>query len=230
MWKRMLFRNTIWHGDNLDVLRELQPESVDLVYLDPPFKSNQDYNMLYKEGDGSRSKAQEKAFSDTWKWDPKASKAFRQVLESQGPVGDVMDAFRRILATGGPRSQQRSQMLAYLSMMAPRLIELRRILKATGSLYLHCDSAASHYLKLLLDAIFGPEQFRSEITWQRTNTHSDAKRWSPVSDTILYYGKARKVTWNPPYAPHNEAYVKTKYRYQDPDGRRYRIDNIRSEE
>jgi hypothetical protein len=121
---RFVGQNCLWHGDNLDVLRSLQSDSVDLVYLDPPFKSNQDYNMLYKERDGSRSAAQEKAFGDTWKWDPKAAKAYRQVVEGGGHVSDVMDAFRRILATGPEiREHGRSEMLAYLSMMAPRLVE-----------------------------------------------------------------------------------------------------------
>lgn len=188
-------QNRLWHGDNLDVLRVLQDECVDLVYLDPPFKSNQDYNMLYKERDGSRSAAQKKAFGDTWKWDAKAAKAYRQIVEAGGSVSDVMDAFRRILTSGADlRQRGRSEMLAYLSMMAPRLVELRRVLKPTGSLYLHCDPVASHYLKLLLDAVFGQEAFRNEIVWLRSKNPKGSqhglKRYSPFTDSILYYAKS----------------------------------------
>ncbi len=130
-----------------------------------------------------------------------------------------MRAFRTLL--GG------SDMLAYLAMMAPRLVELRRVLKETGSIYLHCDPTASHYLKLVMDAVFGPQMFRTEIIWKRTNTHSDSKRWSDVSDSILYYGKSNSVIWNPPYAEHSEKYLETKYRYSDDKGR-YRLDNMTS--
>jgi len=119
-------------------------------------------------------------------------------------------------------------MLAYLSMMAPRLAELWRVLKVTGSIYLHCDPTASHYLKLLMDAVFGPEHFRGEITWKRTNTHSDAKRWSPIADTLLYYSRGNDPVWNPLYEPHSEEYLESKYRFSDPDGRRYRLDNMTS--
>ncbi|MGH9408029.1 MAG: DNA methyltransferase [Vicinamibacterales bacterium] len=216
----------LYHGDNLDVLRELRSETVDLVYLDPPFKSNQTYNMLYRERDGSRSAAQEKAFSDTWTWDPKAAKAYRQLIEATGPVADVMEAFRRILSTD-TKQQGRSEMLAYLSMMAPRLIELHRVLKATGSLYLHCDPTVSHYLKLLLDAIFGADNFKNEISWKRTTTKNDyrqgATNWPRVRDVLLYYAKDSDIqaSFHQPFATYDEKYVATKYPHRDDDGRRY---------
>jgi site-specific DNA-methyltransferase (adenine-specific) len=131
-----------YYGDNLDILRRyIKNDSVDLVYLDPPFKSNQDYNVLFAEQGGSRSAAQIKAFEDTWHWDQEAAQSFHEVVEAGGKVSLAMQPFRTLLGE--------SDMLAYLAMMAPRLVELRRVLKPTGSLYLHCDPTASHYLKLL---------------------------------------------------------------------------------
>lgn len=213
--------NTLYYGDNLDVLRRYIPdESIDLVYLDPPFQSGRDYNALFEEKDGSKSAAQIQAFEDTWEWDQRSATTFDETVSNGGKVADALLAFRQLL--GG------NSMLAYLSMMAPRLVELRRVLRTTGSLYLHCDPTASHYLKLVLDAIFGPEKFVSEITWQRTNAHNDAKRWSPVADTLLFYSKGGTFTWNPVHVPLTEEYVASKYRFIEPDGRRYRLDNMRS--
>ena len=172
--------NRLYYGDNLEVLgRHVQDDSVDLVYLDPPFKSNQDYNVLFGHQDGTRAAAQIKAFEDTWRWDQAAAAAYQEVVETGGQVSDAMRAFRTLL---GP-----SDMLAYLAMMAPRLVELRRVLKPTGSLYLHCDPTASHYLKLLLDSVFGAANFRSEIIWKRTSGHSDARGYGSVHDVVLYY-------------------------------------------
>ncbi|MCL5736949.1 MAG: restriction endonuclease [Actinobacteria bacterium] len=213
--------NLLYYGDNLDVLRRhVKDETVDLVYLDPPFNSNATYNVLFAEQSGERAAAQIKAFEDTWRWDQEAAREFEEVVEGGGQVSRTLQAFRTILGE--------SNMMAYLAMMAPRLVELRRVLKPTGSIYLHCDPTASHYLKLLMDAVFGPLFFRSEITWQRTNTHSDAKRWSPVADTLLYYGKTGSVTWHRTHTPHDENYLRDKYRFQEADGRRYRLDNMRS--
>ncbi|HUZ95864.1 MAG TPA: DNA methyltransferase, partial [Edaphobacter sp.] len=213
--------NTLYYGDNLEVLRlHVKDESVDLVYLDPPFKSNQDYNVLFAEKDGTGAASQFKAFEDTWEWNQAAAGQYQEVVEAGGRVSDVMQAFRRFLGT--------NDMLAYLTMMAPRLVELRRVLKPTGSIYLHCDPTASHYLKLLMDSIFRPEHFLAEITWRRTGTHSDAKRWSPVADHILHYAKEFKTTWHPLHEPHSESYLASKYRYSDINGRRYRLDNMTS--
>ena len=150
--------NTLYYGDNLDVLRRhVADESVDLVYLDPPFKSDQNYNVLFQEQDGSRSASQIRAFEDTWHWDQAAAAAFEEVVEAGGQVSLAMQAFRTVL--------DESDMLAYLSMMAPRLKELHRVLKPTGSIYLHCDPTASHYLKILMDAVFGPNRFVNELIW-----------------------------------------------------------------
>ena len=167
--------NTLYYGDNLDVLRRhVADESVDLVYLDPPFKSDQNYNVLFAERDGSRAAAQIHAFEDTWQWDQAAAYAYQEVVEAGGRTADAMLAMRTFLGE--------SDMLAYLAMMAPRLVELRRALKMTGSLYLHCDPTASHYLKMLMDAVLGPANFRNEIIWKRTTAHSSAKKYAPVHD------------------------------------------------
>ena len=163
-------KNQLYYGDNLPVLREyIADNCVDLIYLDPPFNSRQDYNVLFAEKDGSRSAIQITAFKDSWEWNEEGARAYEEVIERGGRVADAMRAFRTLL--GG------SDMLAYLAMMAPRLVELRRVLKPTGSIYLHCDSTASHYLKLLIDAVFGPSSFRNEIIWKRTYSHNDPKRF-----------------------------------------------------
>src|SRR5882762_10125853 len=170
--------NVLYYGDNLDILpRYIKDETVDLVYLDPPFNSNQEYNVLFEAKDGSDAPAQIKAFEDTWHWDQAAARQFDDVVQAGGSVADVMMAFRQFLGT--------NDMLAYLAMMAPRLLELRRVLKPTGSLYLHCDPTASHYLKLLCDAIMGQGNYRNEIIWQRTSSHNDSKKWMDVHDVIL---------------------------------------------
>lgn len=173
--------NALYYGDNLDVLRRyIADESVDLIYLDPPFKSDQNYNVLFAEQDGSRSAAQIKAFEDTWRWDQAAAAAYEEVVERGGRVSQVMQAFRTFLSE--------SDMLAYLAMMAPRLMELRRVLGPTGSIYLHCDPTASHYLKMLMDAIFRPESFRNEIIWQRTPAKGlISRRLLDNHDVILAY-------------------------------------------
>ena len=176
--------NTLYYGDNLDILkRYIKDESVDLVYLDPPFNSNANYNVLFAQKDGSQSSAQIQAFEDTWQWDQNAIQTYTREVEKGGPVADALRAFNLILGA--------SNMMAYLTMMAPRLQELRRVLKPTGILYLHCDPTASHYLKVLLDMVFGAENYRNEITWKRQTAHSDAKhQFCNVSDSILFYAKS----------------------------------------
>src|SRR5208283_1576056 len=181
--------NTLYYGDNLDILRRyVRDETIDLVYLDPPFKSNQDYNVLFAEQDGARSASQFKAFEDTWEWNQASAAMYEEVVESGGKVSDVMQAFRRFLGT--------NDLLAYLTMMAPRLVELRRVLTRNGSIYLHCDPTASHYLKLLMDAIFLPVCFKNEIIWQRTNAHNSARQYGRIHDTLLFYVKGDGYCWN----------------------------------
>ncbi len=215
--------NTLYYGDNLVVLKQhIKDESVDLVYLDPPFNSNQTYNTFFQSRDGGTCTAQIKAFEDTWTWDEGAAETLRELLEAGGEVAKVMECFRVLLG--------KNTMLAYLSMMAPRLMELRRVLKPTGSLYLHCDPGASHYLKLLMDAIFTPQNYVNEIIWKRSSAHSDTKQgarhYGRVTDTLLFYSKGDDRKWNPLYTSYDEQYVKRDYRRVDPDGRRYRIDNL----
>ena len=198
------------------MLREsVASESVDLVYLDPPFNSDATYNVLFKAPTGGGgSQAQSEAFEDTWHWGQEAESAFDQVMQSGNTdAADLLRAMRAFL--------HENDVMAYLTMMAPRLIELHRALKPTGSIYLHCDPAASHYLKLLLDAVFGAENFRNEIVWQRTPAHSSAKRYAPVHDTILYYRKTVRRTWNEPRLGYDEAYLDKYYRFDDGDGRLY---------
>ncbi len=219
--------NLLYYGDNLDVLRRyIADESVDLTYLDPPFNSNADYNVLFAERDGARAHAQIKAFGDTWTWDKAAAASFEDAVQNGGDrIAQAMMAFRTLLGT--------SDMLAYLSMMAPRLVELRRVLKPTGSIYLHCDPTASHYLKLLMDATFRPENFRNEIVWMRTLSKSLMTRRLPRNhDIILAYQRSNAAIWNDDavFTPYDEDRLgertASKYRHVDSDGRRYRLDNL----
>ncbi len=208
--------NRLYYGDNLDVMRlHVESESVDLVYLDPPFNSNASYNVLFAEKDGTQAASQIKAFEDTWKWDDSAARAFEEVVESGGRVSQVMQAFRTFL--------NESDMLAYLAMMAPRLVELRRVLKPTGSLYLHCDPTASHYLKLLLDAVFLPDTFRAEIIWQRSSAHNDTaqglKQPGRIHDSILFYTKRNTWIWNPQFTPYSADYVAERFTNVDARGK-----------
>jgi DNA modification methylase len=206
-------KNELYYGDNLDVLRRyIKDDSVDLVYLDPPFNSNQNYNAFFAERDGSRSASQIKAFEDTWTWDESAARTFQEVVESGGQLAQAMIAFRSLLGE--------NDMLAYLTMMAPRLHELRRVLKPTGSLFLHCDPTASHYLKVLMDAVFGPMNYLNEIIWKRSGAHNSAKRFGPLHDTILFYAKTDDYQWNPQFV-RDEEYIAKRYTYKEPDGRAF---------
>ena len=210
----------LFYGDNLHVLRDHVPSgSIDLIYLDPPFNSNANYNVLFKSPKGAAADSQIEAFEDTWHYGAEASQAFHEVVDSGHT--DVANLLRSMQDFLGP-----NDMMAYLAMMAVRLIELHRALKPTGSLYLHCDPTASHYLKLLLDAVFGPSGYRTEISWRRSSAHNDAKQgraqYGNVRDTIFFYTKSNAWTWNPQYTAYDEDYLRSAYRHQDADGRRYR--------
>ena len=216
--------NALYYGDNLAVLREsIGGESVDLIYLDPPFNSQATYNLLFKSPDGAGSQAQIEAFEDTWHWTREAEDAFDQVIRSGNTnAADLLRAMRSFLGD--------NDMMAYLAMMAVRLLELHRVLKPTGSLYLHCDPTASHYLKILLDAVFGAANFRNEIIWKRQTAHSDArKKFSDVSDAILFYSKSSAFIFKAAYEAHDPEYLTKFYRHDDGDGRgRYQLDNTTS--
>ncbi len=216
-------RNTLYYGDNLQVLREHIPDgSVDLVYLDPPFNSNASYNVLFRERSGEESPAQIKAFTDTWTWSQETERTFEQdiIYHTATPpaVKEMITAFRQFVG--------RNALMAYLVMMAPRLVELRRVLKPTGSLYLHCDPTASHFLKILLDTVFGPRSFRNEVVWKRTSAHSSAKRYGPVHDVLLFYSKTDNYVWNELYQPYDEFYLSEFYTHVDEDGRRWQRSDL----
>jgi len=203
--------NTLYYGDNLEVLqRHIKDESVDLIYLDPPFNSNANYNVLFAQKDGKQSSAQIHAFEDTWQWDENAIQTYTREVEKGGPIADALRAFNLILGD--------SNMMAYLTMMAPRLKELHRVLKPTGSLYLHCDPTASHYLKVLLDMVFGAENFRNEIIWRRTGAHGAVKSFGPIHDTLLFYTKTGNYFFKNQLKPYMKGHVETRYK-QDLDGR-----------
>lgn len=206
-----MLKNRLYYGDNLKVLKaSVATESVDLVYLDPPFNSEAVYNVTFSNaGDAS---AQIHAFDDTWKWSVETGAQF-DFLVSSGLPELAAEALRAIRALA-----RESPLTAYMTNMAPRLVELHRVLKTTGSLYLHCDPTASHYLKVMLDAIFGPKCFRSEIIWRRTGAHGKAKRFTPVHDVILFYTKSDgdSHTWNRPTLPYMKGHVE-QYFVQDGD-------------
>ncbi len=212
-------KNQLFYGDNLKVLRDhVKDESVDLVYLDPPFNSRQDYNVLFKEHDGTKAASQIRAFEDTWEWNLEAQRACEEIVEGGGRVADAMRAFRTFLGN--------SDMMAYLAMMAPRLMELRRVLKETGSIYLHCDPTASHYLKILMDGIFGATKFRNEVVWKRSDAHSDARQgarhYGRIHDILLYFSRGDAPYFGQPYNPLPESTAENWYRNVEPGtGRRY---------
>jgi adenine specific DNA methylase Mod len=210
----------LYYGDNLHVLREhVRDESVDLIYLDPPFNSNATYNVLFKAPSGQQSRAQIEAFEDTWHWGTEAETAFLDVLRNPryADAGAMLQAMRGFL--------RENDMMAYLAMIAARMIELHRVLKPTGSLYLHCDPTASHYLKVLLDAVFGPENFLNEVVWKRTSSANNPRRWGPVHDNLLLYAKSAAYIWNRVEQAHDEAYLDVKYRHTDERGR-YRLSDL----
>lgn len=216
-------QNTLFYGDNLAILREHIPAaSADLVYLDPPFNSNRSYNVLFKDESGKDSEAQLTAFDDTWHWNRAAEETYHELVGAAPPrVAEMVAALRKFIGN--------NQMMAYLVMMAARLVELHRVLKPTGSLYLHCDPTASHYLKVVLDAVFGVENFRNEITWKRTSSHNDARRnFSNLNDILLFYSKTDRYTFNPQFAPYSEEYIRSNFRFVDENGRKYASDNLRS--
>lgn len=212
-------QNTLFYGDNLPILREyIASESVDLVYLDPPFNSQRTYNVLFKHESGKEAESQIAAFEDTWHWNESAQAIYQELI-TQAPdhIGQMIGALYNFL---GP-----SQMMAYLVMMAARLVELHRTLKPTGSLYLHCDTTASHYLKILLDSIFNPTNFQNEIIWKRTTAHNDPKKWGRIHDVIFLYTKSNQYTWNEVYTPYDDEY-KARFKRADPDGRLWTDDNL----
>jgi DNA modification methylase len=210
---RMPTGNVLFCGDNIQILRDdIAADAVDLVYLDPPFNSNATYSVPSKAPTGEGTQAQIEAFGDTWRWDAAAELAFDDVMNSGNPAAaEMLRAMRSFL--------QENDMMAYLTMMAVRLGELHRVLKPTGTIYLHCDPTASHYLKIMMDAIFAKENYRNEIIWKRSNPKSHVSVNFPTcTDTILRYAKSGKVTYHQPYEEHDRDYVESAYKYADENG------------
>jgi len=205
----------LYYGDCLSVMREqMLDESVDLVYLDPPFNSKATYNVLFKPPEKMGEGSQIKAFDDTCHWSLDSEREYDEILQNpqSSDLANLLEALRRFLGI--------NDMLAYIVHMANRLLEIRRVMKPTASIYLHCDPTASHYLKLVMDGLFGAKNYRNEITWKRTSAHSDSGRFGRNTDIILFYTKSAEFSFTPVYAPYSEEYL-TRFRHKDPDGRRW---------
>jgi len=213
--------NLLYYGDNLDILRRYIPdESVDLIYLDPPFNSKRDYNILFKDRHGIESEAQIEAFTDSWHWTPTTQSTYHDILlHTPANVGKLIGAFHDVLG--------HNDVMAYLVMMTVRLVELHRVLKPTGSLYLHCDPTMSHYIKLVLDQVFGPTKFRNEIIWRRSTSHGDwkqgAQHFGRLHDTLLFYSKTDCYRWNTQFLPFSDEQINQQYNKVDEKGRVYRL-------
>jgi DNA modification methylase len=212
--------NRLFYGDNLNIMsKELGKGSVDLIYLDPPFNSQHNYNVMYGKHRGALVPEQIHAFSDTWTLDREKEEVARSMpllMKDQG-VSDLYIEFWRVWMEALRRTQPK--LLAYLVYMVQRLLYMRSILTPQGSIYFHCDPTASHYLKVMMDGIFGHDNFRNEIIWKRTSSHNRAQRWGDVHDTLLFYSRSDRFTWNAVEQPLSEAYVSSKYRHEDELGR-----------
>lgn len=208
------WKNKLFLGDNLRILREVIPaESVDLIYLDPPFNSKTTYDILVKQDEREGSAAlQATVFADSWEWDENSESAYEEIIRAHAlPLPGLVDA---LLASYG-----RSPLMAYVVMMAARLVHLHRVLKPTGSLYLHCDPTAGHYLKLILDSVFGADSFRNEIVWKRSQTRSSISRvFRRAHDVILFYSRTGEYVFNLQYKALSEGSVK-QYSRRDRRGR-----------
>lgn len=216
-------KNTLFYGDNLPILREYIPdESIDLIYLDPPFNSSRSYNVLFRDESGKEADAQITAFEDTWHWGQDAERTYHELIQNASiNVVKMISALRDFIGA--------NQMMAYLTMMTARLIELQRVLNPRGSIYLHCDPTASHYLKIVMDTIFGAENYRNEITWKRTHSHGNVGRnYGSIADTILFYSKGNQYLWNQVYTTLTPNEIEDKYPNRDSDGRRWQSVTLRN--
>lgn len=217
--------NKLYYGDCLSIMREMPMHYVDLVYLDPPFSSNRDYAAIYEDETGRPLPEQIDAFNDLWELSEERLRAIQMMPVLMREVGipdDVAEFWR--LWMGALRNAQ-PRLLSYLSYMTERLLPLRSIMKPTGSIYLHCDPTAAHYIKAMMDSIFGHQNFQNEIIWKRTSSHNRAKRWGPVHDTILFYSRGASFTWNRVLQDLDPQYVEQFYRFQDSKGR-FRVSDL----
>ena len=215
----MTAANALYYGDCLAVMEEMPAESVDLIYLDPPFNSNADYHAIYKEETGRPLPDQVEAFSDMWRLDAARERAVAglPVMMRRYDLDDDVAELWRLWANA--LRKLNPSLLAYLSYMTERLVVMRRLLKPDGSVYLHCDPTASHYLKMVMDAVFGHQNFRNEIIWRRTGAHGGAKRWGPIHDTLLFYSKSETYEWQRIHQGYDDSYVRNYYRFTDERGR-----------
>lgn len=219
-------KNELYYGDNLDVLRrKIASDSVDLCYVDPPFNSKRNYFQIYNN-QGSEDRAQAQAFVDTWEWGDEAVEGLAYILDIErlqgGAAGSVVWTVQTVeLLRGLEKVLGRGSLLAYLVSMTLRIVEIHRVLKPTGSFYLHCDPTASHYLKLVLDAVFCGQggDFLNEIVWKRTHSHGGATRFGPIHDVILYYSKSTSICWNPQFTGYTDKYLENFFRFSDERGR-----------
>jgi site-specific DNA-methyltransferase (adenine-specific) len=223
-------RRDLYFGDNLRILRKfIAPDSVDLIYLDPPFNNQATYNHIFRAISRREGvTAQGHAFVDTWTWGKEAESTLQYLTTTAEHGGSVPEKLSS-LVDAVVRWLGRSDMSAYLVMMAPRLVEMHRVLRPTGTLYLHCDPTASHYLRLLLDAVFSPERFLNEITWKRTFSHGNvARNFGAISDRLLVYTKGPSYEWNQVFTPFPSGYIERAFRYEDANGRRWQSVTLRN--
>ena len=211
--------NRLFYGDNLDIMRNLPSGCFDLIYLDPPFSSQRTYNLIYTQMTGLPVPEQEEAFCDAWRLDEEKEAMVRRmpiVLREYGADDDLVHFW---MAWIKALKHTQEPLLAYLVYMTYRLLEMRRLLNANGSLYLHCDPTASHYIKVIMDSLFGHQNFRNEIIWRRTGAHGRAKRWGPIHDTLIFYTKSSSYIWNRVFEQYDESYLRNFYRLEDEHGR-----------
>ena len=210
--------NRLYYGDCLTHMLEWPSACVDLIYLDPPFNSNRQYNSIYKDETGRPLPDQIEAFCDMWELDEERERAIRTmpVLMRENGLDDSVAELWRLWMQALRGTQPR--LLAYLSYMAQRLLIMKRILKPTGSIYYHCDPTASHYVKPLMDAVFGHENFQNEIIWRRTFSHGRAKRWGPIHDVLLYYARSNATIWNRTFQDYDDDYISKAFRQRDDRG------------
>jgi DNA modification methylase len=212
-------QNALYYGDNLTIMRGMNNGAVDFIYLDPPFNSQRNYNLIYSKLTGHPVPEQEEAFCDAWEYDAEKiemAKHIPMIFRERGYDEDLVQFWKAWIDA---LRHTQPRLLAYLIYMSYRLLEMRRILKPTGSIYLHCDPVASHYIKVIMDGIFHHTNFRSEIVWKRSHAHSSARRWGPVHDIILFYTKGDKYTWNRAYQPYGDDYKEQFFKFDDDDGR-----------
>ena len=208
---------TLYHGDNLDFLCGMNSETVHLIATDPPFNKNRDFHAT------PDSLARGARFSDRWSWERDVHEEWTDSIKDDWPaIWSVIES---------TRASYGDDMAAFLCWLGVRLMEMHRVLRDDGSIYVHCDPTASHYIKALMDSIFGAGNFRSEITWKRTGAHSDGRQgrrqYGRIHDVLLYFTKSETWTWNPVYTPYDPAYIERSYRYVEPEtGRIYRLDNL----